>query len=217
MVGSIILIAIYLNNWIPTPFVEWLSSIDLNDYGIIVYWSLFWASYLVGLLLHRILEALDFLPCLNLDKTVKAHCRPHLMLLSFIVRNYPEVMWQSKQDVDMIWTHGVFQESPRPTRQALLKEYYIAYFECVESTNFVRTLEAYSALFKDIIVASLLFLPILNTCCALVVYTLFIVALMWSRYYCEYKIRYLIWEKDAYEKEKEKDKDKNKDEIAYEN
>lgn len=195
VLGGVIFCGIYINPWHPDLFKGHICLFKVNT------WVIAWACYVLGIWLHKVAECIDASLCVSPSGEVHPTCKLWEMVESFLCRNHPATILRAQKDVSSIWLENPLEKIP--VRKDLLKMYYTAYYDNIKNCPNVGKLEAHSALLKDILVSSIIFLPWLideNCCCLWIIFSLFVIFTSWARYYCEYKISYSIWERDAYEK-----------------
>lgn len=206
VVGGIVYYGIYINGWLQT------LCLDGYIYNTTYYWVVVWACYILGLVLHKIVESFDLSGCLNMYNKPHELCCFQRFFMSMFKRNYPPIIFRSRNHNSKIW--GI-KDNPFSVGD-LLREYYIAYFKSIEKCANVGKLEAHSAFLRDVFFAFLIFIPKLkdyHNCCLWGTYAILLIFIWLARYRCEYKISYLIWERYAYDTQSIKN-NKNKRKIG---
>lgn len=162
-----------------------VSIIDIkNDISQFIF-----ISYFCGLLWQRLIEGVFNADCKVSSYIASPFCRNQSSLIKKQFRKFVE-LYSIERNVE---------------DDNILKEYYNSYYRLMNEDKLgnVPTLEASSALAKDLIFALPLFSTALcfngNCTCRIILISLLIeIALFAIRYSCESKIHYLIWEQDYF-------------------
>jgi len=209
-----------------------------KDFTSSAYLLIVWC-YLLGLITHKVVESLTLpIHIKTEDNSKKCHekkeknrsCIKEFLcfLIDVIVspfwRNKPSIIKRSREYAKTIYPDAFFYLKcwlhKDLSNKQILEEYYNAYYTLQKADKLgnIPKVEAHSAFLKDFIfVWTLLLIGFCanrgNTIGMLIVRIVIEMLLLWARYYCEFKIHYLIWEVIVqYYKNKEKEKEKEKKE-----